>query len=153
MLDTPGDALAALKSIEPYVRREAALFLRERPSPEACEALLSALGDPDPRAHEAIILAIVQQTAPDRIARLVMVLREDDPARRNAALSTLIEIGAHTPDALTQALLHPSTEVRLHLAEILGDLRHPQTAQALIDRKSTRLNSSHSRASRMPSSA
>ena len=126
--------LQGLRMTEPTVRREAALYLAEHPSQAVCESLLSALGDADPRANEAIIAAVVEQTAPERIARLVTVLREDSSPRRNAALSTLIEIGARQPDTLTGALLHPSTEVRLHVAEVLGDLRHPNTCAPLMGR-------------------
>jgi len=126
--------LAGLKAPTATARREAALYLAAHPSPAACEALLAALGDPDPQTHEAIIRALAAQTLPERVARLVTILRGDAPIRRNAALSSLIEIGASQPDALTAALRHPSTEVRLHVAEVLGDLRHPATAAALIER-------------------
>ncbi|MEP7357644.1 MAG: HEAT repeat domain-containing protein, partial [Anaerolineales bacterium] len=132
MFESPSAALRGLQAEQPVRRREAAQMLAQHPSSAACEALLAALGDPDPGAHEAIIQAIVQQDSPDRIARLVAVLREDQPTRRNAALSTLIEIGARTPDALIAALEHPSTVVRLHVAEVLGDLRNPQVPLALI---------------------
>lgn len=134
MAKTLDAALDGLRANEPNVRREAAMYLAGQPSLAACEALLLALGDDDPRANEAIIAALVDQTTPDRIARLVSVLREDSSARRNAALSTLIEIGARAPEALATALHHPSTEVRLHAAEVLGDLRHPASGEALIER-------------------
>ena len=134
MFELPAAAVRGLQSDEPAQRREAALLLARQPSTSACEALLAALGDPDPGAHEAIIYAIVKQAAPERIARLVAVLREEQPARRNAALSTLIEIGAQTPEVLIAALDHPSTVVRLHVADVLGDLRNPQVSAALIAR-------------------
>ncbi len=134
MAESEAAALAGLKAPTGIARREAALYLAAHPSPAACEALLAALGDADPQAHEAIIRALVAQTLPERVARLVAILRGDEPNRRNAALSSLIEIGASQPEALTAALLHSSTEVRLHVAEVLGDLRHPVTAAALIER-------------------
>lgn len=134
MFDSVEASLQGLRMSEPNARREAALYLAEHPSPMACEALLMALGDVDARANEAIIAAVIEQTAPERIARLVTVMREDSSARRNAALSTLIEIGARWPESLSAALVHSSTEVRLHTAEVLGDLRHPATGPALIER-------------------
>ncbi|MGH2523807.1 MAG: HEAT repeat domain-containing protein, partial [Anaerolineales bacterium] len=126
-------ALIALKGVAPQQRREAALRLAGHPSPQTYAALLNALGDPDPRAHEAIIHALVQQTNSDNLAHLVDVLREDHPARRNAALSTLIEIGAPKPDILTSALRHPASHVRLRIAEVLGDLCDARTTPALLD--------------------
>ena len=135
MFDSEETSFVGLKAAEPHVRREAAQFLARHPGPSATEALIEALGDSDSRVHEAIINAIVQQTEPNStIAQLVNVLREDHLPRRNAALSTLIEIGAHSPESLAQALRHPSTEVRLHVAEVLGDLHQPTTAAALIER-------------------
>ncbi len=132
MFETATAAMRGLQAVDSALRHEAALFLAQNQSNAACEALLAALGDSDPNAHEAIIHAIVQHDTPDRIARLVSVLREEQPARRNAALSTLIEIGARTPEALIAALEHPSTVVRLHVAEVLGDLRDPTVPEALI---------------------
>jgi HEAT repeat protein len=134
VVDSTDEACAALKAIDPYRRREAALYLADHPGPAATEALFAALGDPDPQAHEAVILALVQQSVPDKVARLVTVLREDSAARRNAAISVLIEIGTHDIANLTSAFQHPSAEVRLHIAEVLGDLRDPQAVPALLAR-------------------
>ncbi len=136
MPDPLADHLAALRTPDAIARREAAEYLGAHPAPAASDALLEALGDPDPGASEAIVLALAQQTAPDRVARLVTVLREDSPARRNAAHSALIEIGARGPATLLAALRHPVTEVRLHVAEVLGELRHPEAAGPLIERLS-----------------
>ncbi|MCC7359409.1 MAG: HEAT repeat domain-containing protein [Anaerolineales bacterium] len=134
MPEAEAAALADLLAPAAAHRREAALFLAAHPSPAACAALLAALGDPDPQAHEAVIHALAAQTAPERIERLVDILRGDQPGRRNAALSSLIEIGATRPADLTDALRHPAVEVRLHVAEVLGDLRHPAGAAALTER-------------------
>lgn len=134
MVNSVEEALTALKAVVPHQRREAALYLSNHRGPEAFEALLTALGDPDAQAHEAIILATIQQAVPDMVPQLVAVLRESYPARRNAALSALIEIGAHAPEALTAALHHPTMEVRLHVAEILGDLRTPDATASLLER-------------------
>ena len=60
---------------------------------------------------------------------------------------------------LRQAVVLDPREVQFHfrLAVLYAQLERfhdaQQTLKALLDRKSTRLNSSHSRASRMPSSA
>lgn len=133
-METLAEALAALKSPEPHLRREAARYCATHPDPTASESLLNALGDADPHTHEAIIVAIVQQTDAERIPRLVAMLREDNPVRQNAALNTLIEIGAHNALILASALKHSSSDVRLQVAIILGDLRQPQTTRALIER-------------------
>src|SRR5262249_39648639 len=80
------------------------------------------------------ILALTQQATPEIVARLVTILREDDSARRNAALGTLIEIGAHASSILIAALKDPSPEVRLHVTEVLSNLQNPQTAASLLER-------------------
>ena len=134
MPETEAAALVALQAPAAARRREAAQYLGAHPSPAACEALLAALGDADAQAHEAILRALAAQTAPERIEQLVGILRGDEPSRRNAALSSLIEIGAARPADLTAALQHPVVEVRLHVAEVLGDLRHPAGAAALTER-------------------
>jgi HEAT repeat protein len=136
VVSSPAEALAALQAPVPHQRREAALYLANHPGPEAFAALLEALGDLDAQADEAIIVALVQQPAADLVPRLVTILRESHATRRNAALSALIEIGAHTPHILLAALRDPGTEVRLHVAEILGDLRDPGATTALLERLS-----------------
>ncbi len=127
-------ALADLKSSNALQRKEAAQHLAARVDPTVVEALFAALGDPDVQVHEAIIQAITRQTASGVIPGLVTILRENHAGRRNAALSTLIEIGARRPQSLIAALNNPTPEVRLHIAEVLGDLRNPQAVPALIER-------------------
>lgn len=136
MVNTAEEASAALKAIDPDQRRSAAIFLADHPSPAVVEILLNALGDPDADAHEAMILALVRQATPELVARLVTLLREEDSARRNAALGTLIEIGARAPHILLAALKHPSPEVRLHVTEVLSNLQDPQTIASLLERLS-----------------
>ncbi len=136
MVNSPAEAYTALKSALPHQRREAALYLANHPDPAAFDALLEALGDADAQAHEAVILALVLQPVTDAVPRLVDILRESHPARRNAAFSALIEIGARDPEALPAALRDPTMEVRLHVAEILGDLRDPAATSALLERLS-----------------
>jgi HEAT repeat protein len=128
------EAAAALKAIDPVRRREAAQYLAELEDPAAFEALLAALGDPELQAHEVILSGIVRQSVPDKVARLVTIVREDQPARRNAAISALLEIGAGNITALTDALHHASPDVRLHIAEILSDLRDVRAVPALLER-------------------
>jgi HEAT repeat protein len=130
------EALTALQAPAPHQRREAALYLAHHPSPAAFAALLEALGDADAPTSEAVVIALIQQPVADLVPRLVTVLRESHATRRNAALSALIEIGTRNPQALPAALRDPSAEVRLHVAEILGDLRDPGATTALLERVS-----------------
>jgi len=136
VVSSPEEALSTLQAAAPHQRREAALYLANHPGLAAFEALLEALGDADVQANEAIILALIQQPAADLVPRLVAVLRESPATRRNAALSALIEIGTQTPQALPAALRDPNADVRLHVAEILGDLREPGATTALLERLS-----------------
>ena len=57
MFDDGEAALAALKSGQPLLRAQAAIYLGAHPSLAACQALLGALDDPDGGVHEAIIQA------------------------------------------------------------------------------------------------
>jgi HEAT repeat protein len=136
VVNSPQEAYVALHASAPHQRREAALYLANHPGPETFEALLKGLGDADAQAHEAIIRVLIQQPVPDLVPRLVTVLRESYPGQRNAALSALIELGSRAPDVLTAALNHPTLEVRLHIAEILGELRDPQAIPPLLERLS-----------------
>jgi HEAT repeat protein len=134
VVDSLDEAVAALKAIDPLRRREAAQYLADLDDLAAFEALLAALGDPEMQAHEAILFGIVRQPILDKVARLVTVVREDQPTRRNAAISALLEIGTRDLTALTDALRHASPDVRLHIAEILGDLRDSASVPALLER-------------------
>lgn len=140
MVNSLSDALTSLKSPNALQRLEAAQYLADRlAAPDdapATEALLAALGDPDPRTNEALIHALAGKAEPLIIGGLVAILRENHPARRNASLSALIEIGSRQPASLVSALAHSTPEVRLHIAEVLGDLRNPESVTALMDRLS-----------------
>ena len=106
----------------------------------------------------------------------VFVHADDDPVGRRVAAAQLLELGLAQPHELSTALhVNRSTLYRqqrkLKTEGVLGVVegkrgphgphrvtadKHHRVARLLTggtDRKSTRLNSSHSRASRMPSSA
>ncbi len=134
MANSLTELLLDLKAAHPAQRQAAARALADQaPAPDsrALEGLFAALGDPDPPTNEILIHALARQASPNLIAGLVTVLRENHPGRRNAALSALIEIGSSQPATLLAALTHPVPEVRLHIAEVLGDLRNPEALNAL----------------------
>ena len=110
--------------------------------------LESKLVDADRALLDKSVRTIVDQV--DAMKRLVNEFR--DYARLPQAELAPVDLNALVRDLLQLYLSeHQSAPVRVQLDEeaplILGD------AQQLRDRKSTRLNSSHSQQSRMPSSA
>ena len=59
----------------------------------------------------------------------------------------------HIPDERLRKVAKPVEEVNAEIQRIVDDMFETMYAEEGIDRKSTRLNSSHSSPSRMPSSA
>jgi HEAT repeat protein len=134
VVDSLPAALSALTSLDPAQRRAAANYLGEHPSRAACEVLIAALGDPNPAAHEAIIRALTRQTDVELIHLLVQVVREENPTRRNAAQTALLEACRLNSAAPVIALNHPMAEVRQWAAEALGELNEAHALPALVER-------------------
>jgi HEAT repeat protein len=127
------EARAALGAIDPSRREAAAAYLSAHPGPAACLALLPALDDTDAQVREAVIVALSRQNPDDCLRPLAGLLHEDRPGRRNAAYSTLLEIGVRAPETLAAALHDGDEVVRAAMAEILGNLRAPVAVAGLVD--------------------
>ena len=70
-------------------------------------------------------------------------------SKRFGATRALVEVDLAVPEGSVQGLLGPNGAGKTTLVRVLATLLRPDAG----DRKSTRLNSSHPRLSRMPSSA
>lgn len=136
MLNSLMEAFESLNSTDPTTRREAALYLGQHPSKAACEALVSALGDPNITVQDAIAQGLLlNEAVPEQLELLVTANKDTNAVRRNAALAVLIEITHEAPERVMQALRHASPDVREWAAEALGDVPdHAGVVQALITR-------------------
>lgn len=134
MANGDAEALKALSSIDPQERREAVILLGRQPTVQACELLVSALGDPNLMVQEALTQALLKHPSPEKIPLLVQVLQENNAVRRNAALSVLMEIGHTHPEDTVQALRHATSEVRQWAADMLGEMPHDGAVPALLER-------------------
>ena len=135
---TTADYLSTLEQAVREVAYGHHVFTVFRHFVELSAIALSNAADPiNKAAREAQYLAIVKQYRPE------------DFQKFSPLLAMLVECLAYEPTDVL-GILYQRLEIQ---NERTGQFFTPHPVCQAIDRKSTRLNSSHSRASRMPSSA
>ncbi len=86
--------------------------------------LLDLLGDPDWRVRRAAVESFLERRLPEAVPELLQALYEEANAgRRNASLDILTQYGSAVLPYLKPHLGSPSSDVRMFLLNILGDLR------------------------------
>ena len=161
MAQTLDDLLEALEDVDDATREEASKALAELADPTTLNALVGACGDEywAVRAHAGRGLSKIGGVK--AMEALIVLFNDSIMDVRNDAVAAMASMGAVVVDRLIAALKDERWRVREHAAKTCGDIQDQEAVEALIlvcrdrdgDRKSTRLNSSHERLSRMPSSA
>ena len=116
------------------VRREAVVALRSRGDAFALRLLDQALGDESWRVRKAAVEVIREfPDRPSAVGSLIESLGDADNAgRRNAALEALIAMGRSAVSTIVSRLDHQDPEVRKFLVDILGQIRDPSSAEAVL---------------------
>lgn len=134
MSGTPDIFNSQLGSTDEEVRREAVLSLRLRSDDAALRQLDQALGDDSWRVRKAAVEVI--RDFPDQtraIQRLIAGLGDADNAgRRNAAVEALVGMGRNAVPIISLSLNNKDPEVRKFLVDILGEIRDPGSADAVL---------------------
>jgi HEAT repeat protein len=114
--------LAAMADPAWRVRDQAAWALRETPSAEVVDAMMEALAAPAAKP-DVIVWILQKQDRDESVARLIGLLRADDPVARIRALRALAAFEAgRAVEPMRRALEDPDAEVRLAAIEGLCTL-------------------------------
>ena len=116
------------------MRREAVASLRSRSDEASLRLLDQALGDDSWRVRKAAVEVVCDFPDSARvIARLIEGLGDADNAgHRNAAMEALVCMGRNAAPIISLSLNHSDPEVRKFLVDVLGEIRDPGSAEAIL---------------------
>lgn len=119
--------LAGASSEERWAAARAAAEL-----PDSAAALAAALPrEPDARVREAMFTSLVRIGTRDSIARVLPLLRSDDPALRTGALDALRSSALAAREFLPQLLSDPDADVRILSCELARGLPGEEASRSL----------------------
>lgn len=101
--------------------------------PEAAAALgEQLLREHDPRVREALFTTLAQLASDGAAAALLPLLRSEDAALRNGAIEALSGMPSAVAPRIAALLRDADADVRIFTVNLLGDLRHPQVPEWLL---------------------
>ncbi|HVF88657.1 MAG TPA: HEAT repeat domain-containing protein [Blastocatellia bacterium] len=122
--------LEALRSPDAALRFEVLQALGARGGEEAVKAMeWSAAVDPDPRVAQAAVDSLARLATPESIAGLVNLTA--DPARREASVNALAQLGERKISLIGGGLKHAQSSVRRSVVEALGRMKHSLASEVL----------------------
>lgn len=126
--------LAKLKSPQEEDRLQGLRDLREVTASSLISSVLEAMGDESWRVRkEAVELFLSQPRSVELAGEVVELLHsEDNAGLRNAAVETLIGLGAAVVPVLLEELNSNDHDVRKFVLDILGDIGDEGTIEAMI---------------------
>ena len=127
--------VAGMLDSDPSVRRVSAEILGNLPVPEASQALVDALDDPDPEVRAALLRSLTGAEDTSALLDVTACLADSEPAVRLEAVETLHALAGYPKGLLAQLeplLLDPAPEVRSCVAiTILKGGPHPSAPAVL----------------------
>lgn len=129
--DTRLAVLAAVATDQsPDVRTRALHVLSKFANPETVDAVLAHINDPDAVVARKARWALSRIREPRAVPHLVALLGEHEAEERNALTDDVAAFGSAAIEFLVEALASDVAAVRLHAADVLCYIGHPDAEQA-----------------------
>ena len=105
-----------------------------RPCSATTQVLLQHLAiERDANVQEALFVALSQSAGEEVVPALLELLSSEDVLNRNRALEVLAGFAEQVGQVMPQHLQTADVDKRIFLANLMGELKHPQVAQWVQD--------------------
>lgn len=128
-----------LRHPEALIRQETVAAVIDQRLPLADTLLLESLSDSNALVRQMAVGGLVELMRDETLEVLAEKLRLEDPAARSAAMSLLASLGARALPVLLPRLADPDADVRIFVANVLGNLGERAATEPLL----TALTDSH----------